>query len=493
MLGEEGCVRKAGYINGEFVAGQDTDLRVGNPSDGSEVARFPGLSVEQIGAAIAAAARVFNDGCWSQRPLHERAKVLHRLVDEMEARADSIKEVLLAETGCPAHSGSMQAQFAIPMRMAREIIDLMAGLPESEENPLPAAQTRNRLGQQVRSLRSYVPLGVVAGISAYNFPLHTGVWKAIPALIAGNSVLLRPNPLTPLSTMAFAEAAEAAGLPPGVLNIVLEGGIAGARLLTTSPLVDMITFTGSSPVGAQVATQAAGTFKRVHLELGGKSAQIFLSDAIDRVSAAAVTVCTSHAGQGCVLGTRLFVPQPRKPEIVERAAAAVSALRVGYSTDPTTQVGPVISASQVARCEHFVQLAVERGGRVAAGGKRPAHLDRGFFFEPTVLDLPDNSNPAAQEEIFGPVVGIIGYRDIDHAVEMANDSRYGLSGYIHGKNVNEALAVAKRVSSGAVHVNGALSSTFVPFGGLKSSGLGHERGVEGMRMFQRLRIFSVTQ
>ncbi len=177
---------------------------------------------------------------------------------------------------------------------------------------------------------------------------------------------------------------------------------------------------------------------------------------------------------------------------MEQAAAAVSALKVGGSTDPATQVGPVISASQVARCEHFVQLAVKHGGRVAAGGKRPAHIDRGFFFEPTVLDLPDNNNPAAQEEIFGPVVSFIGYRDIDHAVEMANDSKYGLSGYLHGENIEEALAVARRVHSGSVHINGALSSTYVPFGGIKSSGLGHERGVEGMRMFQQLKVFSVT-
>ncbi len=253
----------AGYFNGEFVAGEGADLRIENPSDASEVACFPGLSLEQIGATIASARQVFNNGHWSQRPLHERAKVLHRFIDAMEDRAVAIKHVLVAETGCPAHSSSMQAQFATPMRMAREIIDLMAGLPEAEENPLPPAESRNRLGQKVRSLRSYGPLGVVVGISAYNFPLHTGVWKALPALIAGNSVILRPNPLTPLSSMAFAEAAEAVGLPPGVLNVVLEAGIEGAQLLTTHPLVDMITFTGSSPIGAQVATQAARTFKRV--------------------------------------------------------------------------------------------------------------------------------------------------------------------------------------------------------------------------------------
>lgn len=484
---------KAGYIDGRFVTGEGDELLVENPSDGGELARLPGLSADQFAQAVSAARRAFDRGDWSRRPMHERQDILHRLFDALEAQAPAVLDVLVAETGCPAHSGSMQAQFATPLRMAREIIDLMAGLPEAEESSLPPAEARNRLGQAVRSLREYAPLGVVTGISAYNFPLHTGVWKIVPALIAGDSVILRPNPLTPLSSMAFAEAAEAVGLPPGVLNVVLEPGVAGAQLLTSDPRVDMVTFTGSSAVGAQVATQAAGTFKRVHLELGGKSAQIFLPDAAEKAAAAAVSVCTSHAGQGCVLGTRLFVPQARKAEIVDRAAVAVSALRQGHSTDPATQVGPVISAGQVARCERFVRLAVERGGRVAAGGRRPAHLDRGFFFEPTVLDLPDNSNPAAQEEIFGPVVSIIGYRDLDHAVEMANDSKYGLSGYVFGENADEALALARRVDSGAVHVNGALSSTFVPFGGVKASGLGHERGVEGMRMFQRLRIFSVTQ
>ncbi|MGB8365955.1 MAG: aldehyde dehydrogenase family protein [Rhizomicrobium sp.] len=486
-------MRMAGYINGKFVAGQGAELVVENPSDGSEVARFPGLSVEQINTAIAAARRAFDHGDWSRQPVHDRAELLHRFVDKMEERADAILEILVAETGCPRHSGSIQAQFATPMRMAREIVDLMASLPETEENPLPPAEAQNRFGQKVRSLRNYSPLGVVVGISAYNFPLHTGVWKAIPALIAGNSTILRPNPLAPLSSMAFAEAAQAVGLPPGVLNVVLEAGVEGAQLLTTHPSVDMVTFTGSSPVGAQVATQAGGTFKRVHLELGGKSAQIFLPDVAEKAVAAAVSVCTAHAGQGCVLGTRIFVPVERKAEIVEKAASAVSALRQGYANDPNTQVGPVISAKQVARCEHFVKLAVEHGGRVAAGGKRPAHLDRGFFFEPTVLDLPDNSNPAAQEEIFGPVASIIGYRDIDHAVEMANDSKYGLSGYVFGSDADEAFAVAKRVHSGSVHVNGALSSTYAPFGGIKASGVGYERGIEGMRLFQRLTVFSVTK
>lgn len=482
----------AGYIDGRYVHGEGPELIVENPSEGSIVARLPGLSAAQIETAVIAARAAFDRGDWSGLAMTERAAILHRFLDAIEARSAATIDVLVSETGCPPHSGSIAAQFATPMKMAREIIDFMSSLPEREDNKLPAAEAVNRLGQPVRSISRYAPLGVVVGISAYNFPLHTGVWKVMPAPIAGNTVVLRPNPLTPLSSMAFAEAAEAAGLPRGVLNVVLEAGIEGAQLLTSHPGVDMVTFTGSSPVGVQVAIQAAATLKRVQLELGGKSAQIFLPDSAEKAVGAAASISLAHAGQGCVLGTRIFVPQDRKAEIVEKAAAAVSALRVGYSNDPATQVGPVISAAQVARCERFVALAVEHGGRVAAGGKRPAHLDRGYFFEPTVLDLPDNSNPAAQEEIFGPVASIIGYRDVDHAIEMANDSKYGLSGYVFGNDPQAALAVAERVRSGAVHVNGALSSTYAPFGGIKASGVGLERGVEGMRLFQRITVHSVT-
>jgi aldehyde dehydrogenase (NAD+) len=483
----------AGYVDGKFVRGEGETLNVVNPSDGSPVASFPGVSEAQVEAAILAARRSFDSRVWSGAPVKERVALLRRFIEAMAARADDIKSVLVSETGCPPHSGSMMAQLAIPLSMARECIDLFETLPEIEEHELPPQERVNRLGQSVRSLRRYSPLGVVVGIAAYNFPLHTGVWKIIPALVAGNSVILRPNPLTPLSALAFADAAESVGFPAGVLNVVLEPGIGGARRLTMHPAVDMVTFTGSSAVGAQVAAQAAASFKRVHLELGGKSAQIFLPDATDRVVAAALSVCTGHAGQGCTHGTRLFVPEAQKAALVEQTARALRALKVGYASDPTTQVGPVISAGQVARCQHFVSLAVEHGGRVAAGGQRPPHLQRGHFFEPTLLDLPDNRNPAAQEEIFGPVVAMIGYRDVDHAIQMANDSRYGLSGYVYGKDPEEALSVAMRVNSGAVHVNGALSSTYVPFGGIKASGIGHERGVDGLRLCQRLTVHSVTR
>jgi aldehyde dehydrogenase (NAD+) len=297
--------------------------------------------------------------------------------------------------------------------------------------------------------------------------------------------------LTPLSTMVFAEAAVEAGLPAGVLNIVLEGGLEGGQIMTTHPDVDMVAFTGSSRVGTQVMAQAAPTMKRLQLELGGKSAQIFLPDSADRAATIAAGVCTSHAGQGCALGTRIFVPQERKAQVLEQIAAAFSKIKVGPASERDTQLGPVISAAQRARCEHFVELAVRDGGRVVAGGRRPAHLEKGYFFEATALDVPDNSNPAAQEEIFGPVVTVIGYRDLEHAVAMANDSKYGLSGYVHGLDKAQSLKVGLGIRSGTVNVNAGLMSTYISSGGLRMSGIARERGVEGLRLYQNMSVLNL--
>ena len=440
--------------------------------------------------AIGAARRVFDDGAWSGLTMKQRAAAMRRYSEALKKRADRLRELAILEAGCPVASTVMGAQVHAPLRMTDEIIDMFLTLPESEENPLPV---RDRVNPYftVQSLMLYRPLGVVSAISAYNVPFYTAFWKVVPALMAGNSVILRPNPLTPISALIFAEAADEAGLPKGVMNVVIEGGLEGGQLMTTDPDVDMVSFTGSCTVGAKVAEQAAPTLKRLVLELGGKSAQIFLPDSAERAAAQAFQVCTSHAGQGCVLGTRVFVPQAAKAQVLEGMAAAVANVKIGPASDPETQLGPVISAAQRARCEHFTEAAVAAGGRVVTGGKRPAHMNRGFYFEPTVLDLPDNKNPAAQEEIFGPVIGVIGYDDLDHAVAMANDSKFGLSGWVHGKDKVEALNVGLRVKSGAVNVNGAVMSSYASGGGIKMSGLGRERGKEGLREFQMLTTFNI--
>ncbi len=483
--------RYAGFIDGAFVEGGGEALVVENPSDGQPFATLTGLSIGQVDEAIASARHAFDGGGWSGLAAGERVHRLQAFVAALGRRADRLLQVVLAETGCPGHTSVAHAQVATPLRQAEGIFALYQSLPAVEENPLPLAERVSALGQVVQSLRCHVPVGVVAAIAAYNVPFYTAFWKVLPALVTGNTVVLRPSPLTPLNALIFAEAADEAELPPGVLNVVIESDSHGAQLMTTHPAVDMVAFTGSSAVGAQVMAQAAATMKRLQLELGGKSAQIFLTDAVALAASAPASVCTAHAGQGCALGTRIFVPQERKQELLESMAQSLQAIRVGYSDDPATQMGPVINAAAVERCEHFVTMAQQQGGRVVVGGKRPAHLQRGYFFEPTLLDLPDNDNPAAQGEIFGPVVSVIGYRDPDHAIAMANASKFGLSAYVFGQDRRKALEVARRISSGTVNVNTGVFSAYASSGGHRMSGIGRERGVEGLRVYQQLTCLNI--
>jgi aldehyde dehydrogenase (NAD+) len=477
------------FVGGQWLQGGGSVFPVLDPSDGSTILDLTGCSLGQSEAAILAARAAFEGG-WGQMPRTERAAILRRFVAALQQRASAIEDVVIAEAGCPRSSPFLFVQVAAPIQQADQTIDLFLSLPEILENPLPLAERATPYGTNVQSVRSYGPVGVVAAIAAYNYPIFTALWKVIPALVTGNTVILRPSPLTPLSALFLAEAAEEAGLPAGVLNVLIEGGIEGAHLLTTHPQVDMVAFTGSTAVGKQVMVQAADTMKRLQLELGGKSAQIYMPDAWEQAKGAAAALCVAHAGQGCALGTRIFVPEERKQELLEAMAATLAAFKVGHAEDPATTMGPVISAAQVERCEHFVRLAVEAGGTVAHGGKRPEGLG-GFFFEPTVIDAPDNRNPAAQEEIFGPVLCVIGYRDLDHAAEMANDSAYGLSGFVHGKDRVAALAMARRLRTGTVNVNGGLLSAYASSGGHRMSGIGRERGEEGLRLYQDITCLNI--
>lgn len=484
-------MRQSGYIDGVCVDGEGDIFPVENPSDETVVAEVHGLSLSQTDSAIASARNAFDSGKWSNLPAQERAAALREFGRALAAHRDRLRQLAVEEAGCPVGSSVMAAQVDAPLRMLEELVDLFLSLPETEDNPVPWNERITPQGVAVQSIKHYGPVGVVAAIAAYNVPFYTALIKVVPALMAGNSVILRPNPLTPLSAMVFADAAREAGLPPGVLNVVIEGGLDGAQLLTTDPRVDLVSFTGSCDVAAKVAGQAAPTLKRLILENGGKSAQVFLPDAVDRAPLQAMVIAVAHAGQGCALGTRLFVPEEAKAEVLAKAAAMMERIRVGPAADPDTQTGPVISAAQRARCEHFVAEAVSQGGKVIFGGSRPAHLDKGYYFEPTLLDLPDNSNPAAQEEIFGPVASVIGYRDLDHAIAMANDSRFGLSGYVHGKDAKEALRVGRAIRSGTVNINGSRFSSHVSSGGLGMSGLGRERGVEGLRAFQQMTMINL--
>ena len=477
------------FVAGRWITGDDV-VSVENPADESHVADITATPIDEVHRAITEARRSFDDGVWSAMPATQRARVLQDFIDHVEGARDTLLPTLVAEAGQPERFAEM-TQLLAGVAIARQTIDLFLSMSHEEASPVPVNDLVR--GRVALSIRRHEPVGVITAITPYNAALIMGFQKLIPALMAGNSVILRPSPLTPISSLIFGAAAEAAGLPPGVLSVVVESGIDGAELLTSHPAVDMVSFTGSTVAGRKILTQAAPTVKRVSLELGGKSAQIYLPDAVSRAAGGAAAAIATTAGQACVAATRMLVPQDHKEEVLEAVSAAYAAIKVGPPTDPSTVMGPVISAAQRDKCERYVALAEEHGGKVFSGGGRPAGLDRGYYFEPTVLDLPSNANPAAQEEIFGPIIGVLGYRDIDDAVAIANDSIYGLSGQVYGTDAAAAVAVARRLRTGAVNVNTTVFSAYAPSGGYKQSGLGRERGPDGIREFQEVKHMSIGE
>jgi acyl-CoA reductase-like NAD-dependent aldehyde dehydrogenase len=472
------------FIDGKYVSGDGPVLPVENPATEAIIAEVETASLGQIEQAIGAARRTFDDGVWANVPGPERAAVVRRMAEYLTDRRELLVSTLIAEAGAP-HENATTIQIGAALDHANLIPDLYLQLPQQEYNPIPPTG-HTPSGQVAVSMNRYEPVGVVTAISAYNFPFYLNVWKTLPALMAGCSVLLRPSPLTPLSAMLFGEAADAAGLPPGVLNVIIDQQIEGGKVLTTHPAVDMVTFTGSTQVGREIMAQAASTVKKVHLELGGKSAAIYLPEAADNAWHMCLGVFMSHQGQGCALTTRILVPHDRKAEILERATEFATQLPIGDPSDPAVIMGPLITEAQVAKSEHYVAAAIKEGATLVTGGKRPEHLAKGHFFEPTLLDVPDNSNPAAQDEIFGPVASVIGYDDIDDAVRIANDSIFGLAGMVFG-DTNRATEVAERIRSGTVWVNAAAPSAYAPFGGYKQSGVGREMGLHGFREYQEIK------
>jgi acyl-CoA reductase-like NAD-dependent aldehyde dehydrogenase len=477
------------YVAGRWVEG-DEALPVENPADESQVAELSVTPAAEFRRAIDEARTAFDDGPWPSMTGAERAKYVHALIDHIEANGDDLVATMVAEAGQPTmFAEGMQLRSGAAL--ARDTVDLYLSMSHEDFNPVPVDTLVT--GRVALSVRRHEPVGVVTAITPYNAAVLMAFQKLIPALMAGNTVILRPSPLTPVSSLVFGAAADAAGLPPGVLSVVVEAGASGAEMLTTDPKVDMVSFTGSTTVGKQILAQAAGTVKHVALELGGKSAQIYLPDAVEKAANGAAMVVAMTAGQACVAATRMVVPRDTKDDVLNAVSGVYSSLKVGAPTDPSSMLGPVISAAQRERCERYVGLAEEHGGKVAQGGHRPAGLDKGYYFEPTVLDLPDNTNPAAQDEIFGPVIGVLSYDDIDDAVRIANDSTYGLSAQVYGADVAAATNVARRIRSGAVNVNTSVFSAYAPGGGYKQSGLGRERGPEGIRAFQEVKHMSIGE
>jgi acyl-CoA reductase-like NAD-dependent aldehyde dehydrogenase len=468
------------YIDGSWTSSDgDSVLTVLNPATEQVIGTVPEGTVSDVQRAVAAARRAFDEGRWPALSPRERTAAMLRFAEALEARAADLVDLNMLEVGS-TRAWAEFLQVGLPVQHFRDMAErVLAQFPF--EKPMPPTVGATLAQGVVRR----EPRGVAALVSAYNAPTFLNLMKLAPALAAGCTVVLKPAPTTPLETFVLGEVADAAGLPPGVLNIVT-GDIAAGQALTSHPGVDVVSFTGSDAVGRLVYSQAAPTLKKVILELGGKSANIILPDAdLSRVVPNVVLNMTVQAGQGCSLLTRTLVHESRLDELVGQVKTALDAIKVGDPADPATTMGPLISAAQRAKVESLIQAGRDEGAQIAHGGGRPAGLNRGFFIEPTLFVDVDNSMTIAQKEFFGPVGVVIPFKDEEEAIRLANDSDFGLAGGVWAADPVHAYRIATRIRAGLIYINGggAGSSPHTPFGGYKNSGLGVERGDYGLEEF----------
>jgi acyl-CoA reductase-like NAD-dependent aldehyde dehydrogenase len=458
-------------IDGERVpAAEGETFETVNPASGAVFRTVARAGPEDADRAVRAAVRAFED--WGARTPIQRAKVLHRWADLVDEHAEELALTETRDMGMAIGDARWCAHNAAAvMRYYAGAVDKFFG------STIPV--DRDGIVLTFRE-----PIGVVALITPWNFPLNIGNWKTAPAIAAGNTVVLKPASLSPLSVLRYAELGLEAGLPPGVLNVLPGPGGAVGDALVEHPLVGKVGFTGSTAVGIEIARKAAGTVKRVTLELGGKSACIVFADAdLEKAGRTAPFSVFENAGQDCCARSRLLVETSAKEELLEHYVAATRAIVVGDPEDGATQMGPLVSAAQRETVEGYVARGLEEGARLLEGGSRPDDdgLGDGFYLRPTILGDCTNDMVVAREEIFGPVVSVIEFETEDEAIRLANDTPYGLSGSLWTRDGARQLRVARALQTGAIGVN-SNSSVFpqAPFGGYKASGVGKELGMEGL-------------
>ena len=465
-------------IDGKLVEASDgATYPILNPATGEEIGQAPDATAGDVDAAVAAARRAFDESSWST-DLELRVRCLRQLHQALVDDAEDFKALTTAEVGMPGFMMGA-AGFDVPVESLRWVTDLAESY--AFESDLGVAKP---MGIPSRRTVRREPVGVVAAITPWNVPTQINLAKVGPALAAGCTVVLKPAPDTPWVACELGRlVAEHTDIPPGVFNVVTPRSNEVAALLTSDERVDMVSFTGSTATGRAIMTAAAPTLKKVFLELGGKSAAIALDDAdVASVAGATAFAASIHAGQGCALTTRLLVPRARYDEAVQVAAATMESIGIKDPADPSAICGPVISQAQRDRVEEYLRVAEEEGGTFPTGGRV---VDQpGYWVEPTVIAGLGNSSRLAQEEIFGPVLVVIPHDGDDDAVRLANDSAFGLSGSVDSGSVERAKAVAARIRTGTLAVNGGVwFSPDAPFGGYKQSGVGREMGVAGFEEY----------
>ena len=457
------------YIDGQWVPSTGTGtIEVVNPSTEEVYGHVPEGTPDDVERAVTAAGQAFET--WGYTEKDARRKVIQGLAEALAARSEEIAETISSELGMPIMYAKM----------------IQAGLPAG--NMAGYVQILDDFSFEERIGNSLVvrePVGVVGAITPWNYPLHQIIAKVAPALAAGCTVVLKPSEVTPLNAFILAEIMDEVGVPAGVFNLVSGTGPVVGEAIASHPSVDMVSFTGSTRAGKRVSELGAQTVKRVHLELGGKSANVILDDAdLDACIAPGVMYgCYLNSGQTCSALTRMLVPRDQQEDVVARAKAAAESVTLGPG-DSDAQLGPLVSAAQRERVLSYIQKGIDEGARLVTGGTdAPDGLNTGYFVRPTVFADVTPDMTIAQEEIFGPVLSIMPYDDEDDAVRIANSTVYGLAGGVQSGDVDRATRVARRIRTGQVDVNGGGFNIQAPFGGYKQSGNGRELGKFGLEEF----------
>jgi len=466
------------FIDGDWAAPATGDtIQVVSPHSEQVIATVPEGSKADIDAAVAAARRAFDSGPWPRLSPQERIDVVQNFSNLYAGKMGDMAEIISTEMGAPL-SFSNLAQAPAPWMQIEAFLNIARTFPWEE----------TRAGSLGEVIVRHEPVGVVAAIPPWNVPQFTIMSKLIPALLAGCTIVIKPAPETPLDTYLMAELLQEAGVPAGVVNIVAAGREVGEHLVS-HPGIDKVAFTGSTAAGRKIGAVCGQQLKRVSLELGGKSAAIVLDDADLAATVEGLKfTALMNSGQACVAQTRILASRANYDNVVEALAAGVGAMQVGDPLDPATEIGPMVAQRQQERVEKYIALGQEEGARVVLGGNgMPDGLTSGWYVRPTIFADVNNGMRIAQEEIFGPVLSVIPFDDVDDAVRIANDSEYGLAGTVWTGDVEAGLDVARQVRAGTYGVNTYTMDFAAPFGGFKNSGIGREFGPEGLSQYTELK------